>query len=191
MIFQYSDGVIQSQFGSCKIVREKGEIKIEGDYNILLKRKTFNKYDIIQYNSKVGELKVLNLKYGMYNFYISRPQVVGFIRGYQDSVKIFTTGNTEIGEIKRTQNGLEGYLNDSYDPYVIIIYLAILSPYAKPIPYAPYRPSRTGRYRGLFYFIPLLLILIFLLPFPYYIDLVIYIILLGLLYYFLIIRRAV
>ncbi|MEM0264253.1 MAG: hypothetical protein QXQ01_07895, partial [Saccharolobus sp.] len=150
-----------------------------------------NKYDIIQYNSKVGELKVLNLKYGMSNFYISRPQVVGFIRGYQDSVKIFTTSNTEIGEVKRTQNGLEGYLNDSYDPYVIIIYLAILSAYAKPIAYAPYRPSRTGRYRGLFYFIPLLLILIFLLPFPYYIDLVIYIILLGLLYYFLIIRRAV
>ncbi|BDB98105.1 hypothetical protein [Saccharolobus caldissimus] len=189
MIFQYSNGSIYSQnLLLCKVVKERSTIKVEGSYNVIIRRKGFSKYEILQYNSKVGEINRLNLTYGTYTFYISRPQLVAFIRGYQDSLKIFTSGNVEVGEIKRTQNGLEGYLNDFYDPYVMIIYLALMSLYATITPYPNYRP-KVSRYRGIWFIIPFVLIFVYLLPFPFYIDLAIYIILLAIFYYFLVLRR--
>ncbi|AOL16402.1 hypothetical protein BFU36_06455 [Sulfolobus sp. A20] len=191
MIFQYSNGNIYfNGLPVGKVSYERSEIKVEGNYNVILKRKGFEKYDVIQFNSKVGEINRLNLNYGMFNYFVSRPQLVAFIRGYQDSLKIFTSGNIEVGEVKRVQNGLEGYLNDQYDPYVIIIYLAMSSIYATPNSYAPYRPSiRASRYRPLIYFLPFILIFVFLLPIPYYADLILYVALIALFYYFLIFKK--
>ncbi|WP_338598187.1 hypothetical protein V6M85_06740 [Sulfolobus tengchongensis] len=191
MLLQYTNGMILSQgITLCKVTVDRSEVRVEGNYNLLLKRKGFssNDYEIYQYGSKVGEVNDLNVKYSIFNFIVSKPQLVAFIRGYQDSVKIFTTGNTEVGEVKRAQNGLEGYLNDAYDPYVMIIYLVLLSRYINVVPYPRYRRGRISRYRGIFYFIPLLLILVYLIPLPFYIDLAIYVILLILFYYLFIIR---
>jgi len=191
MIFRYSNGTISSEdLTLCTVKVEGNQIRVEGSYNLLLKRKGFNTYDIYQYNSKIGEIKNFNLQYSMFNFIVSRPQLVAFMRGYENSVKIFTTSNTEVGKIRRIQDGLEAYLNDTYDPYIIIVYLVLLSNFSNAMPYPRYRTSRVSKYRGLIYFIPLLLILVYLIPLPYYIDIAIYIALLIVFYYFLVIRRV-
>ncbi|QGA53143.1 hypothetical protein GFS03_00270 [Sulfolobus sp. E5-1-F] len=191
MIFRYSNGTISSEgLTLCSVKVERNQIIVEGSYNLLLKRKGFNSYDVYQYNSKIGEIKNFNLQYSMFNFIVSRPQLVAFMRGYENSVKIFTSANTEVGEIKRIQDGLEGYLNDAYDPYIIIIYLLLLSNFSNAMPYPRYRSSRISKYRGLIYFIPLLLIVVYLIPLPYYIDLAIYITLLIIFYYFFVMRRV-
>ncbi|AAK42878.1 hypothetical protein SULI_02925 [Saccharolobus solfataricus] len=190
MIFKYSNGTISSEgLTLCTVKVERNQIRVEGNYNFLLKREGLDSYEIYQYNSKIGEIKNFNLQYSIFNFVVSRPQLVAFKRGYENIVKIFTNSNTEVGEIKRVQDGLEGYLNDAYDPYIILIYLVVLSNFINVISYPKYRTSRVSKYRGLFYFIPLLLILVYLIPLPFYIDLAIYVALLIIFYYLLVIRR--